>query len=68
MTTLEIVLIVLVIVLLIILVGVGIGLILVIKRLLWTLAKFSVIAEVVDRVVGKAATVLGKRNSESNKS
>lgn len=53
MTTLEIVLIGLVIVLLVVLVGVGIALVVVIKRLLWTLAKFSVVTEAIERMIEK---------------
>lgn len=60
MTTLETVLLVLVIVLLVLLVAVGIGLIFVIRRLMWTIAKFSVIAEVVDQLAERVGKVFHK--------
>lgn len=64
MTTLEIVLIALVILLLVVLIGIGVVLILVIKRLMWTLAKFTVIAEMVDKVIEKATSILGNNRSK----
>jgi hypothetical protein len=63
MTPLETILLVLVILLLVVLIGIGVVLILVIKRLMWTLAKFTVITEMVDKVVEKATSVLGNRKS-----
>lgn len=62
MTTLEVVLATLIIVLLVILVIVGVVLIVAIRRLMWTLAKFTVIAEVVDRLTEKVANAIRNKN------
>lgn len=60
MTPLEMTLLGLVIVLLLVLIGIGVVLIVAIRRLIWTVAKFAVVAEVADQLIERVSGLLGR--------